>query len=229
MGEKRKIAREIARQFIARNDPLGWFEALYRQAGENLDIVPWADLRPNPSFVRWLNRHPVSGAGLSALKVGCGLGDDAEELARRGFRVTAFDISETAIAWCRRRFPGSSVSYRVEDLFVSPPSWREAFDFVLESYTLQVLPADLRPVAAGRIRRFVAPGGRLLVICRGREPGEDPGKMPWPLTRDELLPFAAGELVQEAFEDFTDDEEPPTRRFMAVFRARTSPVKKPAG
>ena len=33
------------------------------------------------------------------LRIRPGLGDDAEELVRRGFDVTAFDISDTAIQW----------------------------------------------------------------------------------------------------------------------------------
>ena len=57
--------------------------------------------------------------------------------------------------------------------FAPPPAWSEGFDLVLEAYTLQVLPADLRPVAARQIADMVAPGGTLLVIARGRGEGED--------------------------------------------------------
>jgi hypothetical protein len=66
--------------------------------------IPWADLAPNPSLVEWLDTHAVSGR---ALKVGAGLGDDAEELARRGLAVTAFDVAPTAVESARRRFPES--------------------------------------------------------------------------------------------------------------------------
>ena len=33
------------------------------------------------------------------------VGDDAEYLASRMARVTAFDVSPTSIDWCRKRFP----------------------------------------------------------------------------------------------------------------------------
>src|SRR5687767_2842505 len=103
----RSSARALAQQHLSKNDPLGWFEPLYAGANDDPGAVPWADMRPNPNLVDWLDAHslPLS-PGRAALVVGCGLGDDAEELARRGFRVTAFDISATAIGWCRRRFPG---------------------------------------------------------------------------------------------------------------------------
>ncbi len=69
-----------------------------------------------------------------ALVVGCGLGDDAEFLSQQGFTVTAFDVSPTAIAWCKQRFPGSTVSYHVTDLFEPSAKWLSSFDFVLEYY-----------------------------------------------------------------------------------------------
>lgn len=218
MESKRKTARSLARQFLEKNDPLGWFEALYSIAAGDQDIIPWADMQPNPSFVHWLDANFIRGNGKKALKVGCGLGDDAEILADRDFDVTAFDISVTAIDWCRKRFPHSKVTYSVHDLFESPPAWDYGFDLVLELYTLQVLPPALRPKAIEKIARYVAPGGTLLVICRGREPEDDPGQMPWPVMKDELALFKQQGLQEVSFEDFLDEENPPVWRFRAVYR-----------
>ena len=222
MEEKRKIARELAHRYLERKDPLGWFEALYTHAGGESDIIPWADLVPNPNLLEWLDAHPIPGTRPSVLEIGCGLGDNAEALAGRGFQVTAFDISKTAIQWAMKRHPRSPVSYEVQDMFAPPESWYRAFDLVLESYTLQVLPPDLRPQATEAISRFVAPGGILLVICRGREEAEDEGRMPWPLTRKEVARFAANGLREVEFEDFMDNENPPVRRFRAVYRRPSS-------
>lgn len=135
---KRAAAREIADKHLKSGNPLDWFEELYLTADRDCSIIPWADLKPNPSLVEWLNRR---GPGLSgqAIIVGSDLGDDAEELARYGFKTTAFDISETAVAWSRRRFPGSPVSYVVAGLYSAPAEWKGRFDLVIESYTLQVL------------------------------------------------------------------------------------------
>lgn len=70
---------------------------MYSAAGEDLAALPWASLKPFPLLVEWLD-GPGAEVGGEALVVGTGLGDDAEELARRGFAVTAFDLSPTAIA-----------------------------------------------------------------------------------------------------------------------------------
>ncbi|MBN1685678.1 MAG: class I SAM-dependent methyltransferase [Spirochaetales bacterium] len=214
---RRAIAREMARKYIDAGDPLGWFEALYSLAGGDTSIIPWADLAPNPNVVEWLDRQGPAAPG-SALKVGCGLGDDAEELARRGFQTTAFDISATAIERCKVRFPGSEVAYLVADLFSAPKTWGGRFDLVLESYTLQVLPPGLRAAAVESIAGFVAPGGTLLVVARGREPEDPEGKMPWPLIREELEPFEGRGLKRISFEDYMDHEDPPARRFRATYR-----------
>ncbi len=213
----RDRACALAADSLNRDDPLGWFEPLYAGAGGDRTAIPWADLAPNPHVVDWFARTGRRGNGEHALVVGCGLGDDAEELARRGFDVDAFDISPTAITWCRQRFPRSLVRYHVTDLLASPSAWDGVFGFVLEVYTLQVLPPDLRLRATRRIADVIAPGGTLLVVCRGREPDDEPGHMPWPLTRADLDCFVTHGLREQSFEDFLDDEDPPARRFRAVY------------
>jgi hypothetical protein len=213
----RSTAREIAHKHLNAGDPLGWFEDLYSQAAKDTSIIPWADMEPNPNLIDWLNQNGTAGCGL-AIDIGSGLGDNAEELVRRGFKTTAFDISESAIAWSRRRFPQSSVSYVVADLFSAPTEWKARFDFVLESYTLQVLPQTLRAEAVRCIASFVAAGGTLCALARGRESSEPEGKMPWPLTKDELSLFEDQGLKKLSFEDYLDREDPPVRRFRAVYR-----------
>jgi SAM-dependent methyltransferase len=178
--------------------------------------VPWADLAPNPHVVEWLDREaPPAGR---ALDVGTGLGDTAEDLARRGFAVVAFDVAATAVEAARRRFPASRIDWQVADLLRAPGEWAGRFDLVVECYTLQVLPPEVRPAAAAALVAAVAPGGRLLVVARGREPHEPRGEMPWPLTRAEVEAIAGREMRLESFEDFMDREDPPVRRFRASFR-----------
>jgi len=227
MSADRSRARALAQRYVAQGDSTGWFEALYAEAQRGAAAIPWADLQPNPNFVSWLDSSDLVRRGGKALKVGCGLGDDAEELARRGFETTAFDISPTAVAMARQRFPHSKVDYRIADLLNSPTEWRKNFDFVLEAYTLQVLPPPERLQAIDRIAGFVADGGSLLVITRGRDASEDSGRMPWPLTKEELLRFESGGLEILGIMDYVDAEDPPVRRFRALFR-RPGPAYDPS-
>ncbi len=219
----RQRAQQLASEFLALADATGWFETLYAEAGNNYAAVPWADLAPNPNLVDWVTKQNLMGEGKTALVVGCGYGDDAEYLAARDFRVVAFDISSSAILECKRRFQNSQVSYQVVDLLNPPNIWLQSFDFVFESYTLQVLPSELRFVAISKISSFVAPLGQLLVIARGREESDLPGKMPYPLTKHELEQFESLDLSSQSFEDYLDSEIPPVRRFRVLYAFQAQP------
>ena len=117
-----------------------------------------------------------------------------EAMAAAGYRVTAFDLSESAIAMCRARFPESTVDYRVDDLFAPPSDWRRGFDLVYECNTIQILGGELREKALRAIVELVAPGGVALVSCRSCEVGEQGGVLPIPLDRVEI-----GALAEIAF------------------------------
>jgi 2-polyprenyl-3-methyl-5-hydroxy-6-metoxy-1,4-benzoquinol methylase len=198
----------LSTDFIENGDPLGWFEELYSTANQDPATVPWARLTTNPLFAEWLEHNSIPGK--TALVVGCGLGDDAEELAKRGLEVTAFDISESAIVWCRKRFPNSSVNYQTANLF----QLSGKFDFVLEAYTIQAMPPELRAQAIPKIAELVA--GQLLVITRGREPEQSLTSVPFPLTKLELSGFTQAGLQEVEFEDFNEPET--VRRWRVLYR-----------
>ena len=167
-----------------------WFERLYAAAEAGEAEVPWHRGGPNPFLEQWVRERSLAGAGRRALVVGTALGDDAELLAARGFAVTAFDVSPTAIEGARRRFPDSEVDYRVADLLDLPAELRGAFDLVAEAITVQALPLSLHDEAIDAIASTVAPGGTLVVVS-GIHSGEGPRDgPPWPLTRDELDRFS---------------------------------------
>jgi SAM-dependent methyltransferase len=181
-------------------DPLLTFEEIYVRAGQDFTAIPWAVLAPNPALVAWLDQRPPP-SGDRALIIGCGLGDDAEEAARRGYRVTAFDLSPTAIRHCHERFPGSAVDYQVADLFYLPARWNEAFSLVVEIRTLQSLPLPQRADAAAAIAATVRPGGQVFVRCLARDDGEPPVSRPWPVSRGELRGFIDAGLREAQFAD----------------------------
>jgi SAM-dependent methyltransferase len=178
-----------------RSDP--WFDALYRSAEDDLERIPWAYLGPRPIVVEWLDANPPP-PGARALVIATGLGDDAEELARRGARTSAFDLSGTAIEIARRRFPDSTVDYRVADLFHLPPEWHEAFAIVIEVQTIMSIPPEHHEAAIAAIADTVAPGGRLLVRTAVRAEHDPAPQRPWPLAPSELRHFAEHGLTERS-------------------------------
>lgn len=220
-AERRAAARERAgqlqRELAEKGDGLAWFEALYEAAEGDPAQIPWAELAPRSALAEWLARDDRPHRG-RAVDVACGLGDNAEGLAAAGYDVTAFDLSETAVAWARTRFPDSTVAYRQASLFDLPAAWRGGFDLVHEAYTIQALTPDMRARAMPLIADLVAPGGTLLVICRGRAEDEEVAGPPWPLAPSELAVFGACGLEEIRFERLAaNDADKPTPEFRVTY------------
>jgi len=98
-----------------------------------------------------------------ALDVGCGEGADAAWLARRGWQVTAVDISEVALRRAAATAPDvdGRVAWTQGDLTTSPPP-AGAFDLVSSHYfPLMRAPGH---AALHGLLAAVAPGGTLLFV-----------------------------------------------------------------
>jgi SAM-dependent methyltransferase len=217
MADPRAHARELARESVAQGDITGWFDQLYRESERDGFAISWVDLAPNPYLVEWLAGLGTPPRG-RAVVIGCGYGDDAELLAGLGLDVVAFDVSPTAVAHCRSRFPGSRVAYVVADVLAPPAEWSGAFDFAFEAYTIQVLPGDARAACARSIAAMIAPNGTLLAVARSRRPEDPEGLMPWPLTRSELDAFLDPGLRLAELREILEPGDPPVPRFVAEFR-----------
>ncbi len=215
--DSRERTKEIQAEFAEKGDALGWFDALYREAAGDNERIPWADLEPNKFLRRFAEQTNLQGNNRKALVVGCGLGDDARYLYDLGFRVTAFDISRTAIEWARKLHSNTDIKFYTADLFDAPKEWFAAFEFVLEVYTIQPLPLEMRPQVIDAIANFVEFRGKLIVVTRGREDDEIPLELPWALSRKDLSRFEVNRLQQIHFEEMFGDEEEPIKRFVIEY------------
>ncbi|MEM7216084.1 MAG: class I SAM-dependent methyltransferase [Pseudomonadota bacterium] len=187
--EKAMAEVQLLDRDVIHNNPEreAFFETVYHRAQGDAAAVPWADLEAKHKLAEWLSGNlPANGR---AIDVGCGLGDNAEALVRAGYRTSAFDFSQEAIDWSERRFPGSSVEYRVADLFNLPSEWLGVFDLVHECYTLQSIPPETLAKSVPAVCSLVAPGGTLLVYTRVRPDGGEVDGPPWPLEESTTKSF----------------------------------------
>ena len=94
----------------------------------------------------------------TALDAGCGTGADAIWLASRGWRVTAVDVSPTAVESAKHRAGDLDIEWRVADLTTWEPP--RQYDLVVSQYVHPGIPFD-RFVA--RLAGAVKQGGLLFV------------------------------------------------------------------
>jgi SAM-dependent methyltransferase len=151
----------------------------------------------------WLDTPVADPPGRRAVVVGCGLGDDAAELARRGFEVTAFDVAETAIAWAARRFDGVDVDWQVLDLLSLPDALLGTADLVVDVRTVISLPGVVRDAAMHAIGSLARPGGVVVTVTLmavDAEVARDAVGPPWPQAPSELAAYRAAGLERLALE-----------------------------
>ncbi len=198
-----------------------YFESVYAEAEGDQTRIPWASRHPSTALVNWLNAAAPSlvRCGARVAVVGCGLGDDAREVIRRGYEVTAFDWSPTAVEWARGLDPSHTESYTQADLFKPPGRWGHRFDLVVEINNLQYVPPAAQKDTVKALSKFVAPHGHLLIVCRGADESavRDEGP-PWPLTERQLAEAAdeAGLVTDLGVSCFTDEAD--VKRLRGLFR-----------
>ena len=139
----------------------GFFDASY--VAQLREEKPPAQTRREVDFVlKALALEP----GARILDVPCGYGRHAASLARRGFRVTAVDLSRAMIAEARRRFTeGPRLAFVRRDM--RRLAYRAEFDAVVNLYTsFGYFTAAENRAALRRLARALRPGGRLLIDHR---------------------------------------------------------------
>src|SRR6187397_829708 len=94
------------------------WERLYEQTA--VETMPWFTAELDEDVGEALDRLELR-AGARVLDLGTGPGTQAMELARRGFAVTATDISEEALRLAREKaeWMGLAINWRRDDVLDS--------------------------------------------------------------------------------------------------------------
>jgi len=135
------------------------WETRYRE--DNVEEMPWFYPELDSDFAQALDRLSLRSG--SILDLGTGPGTQAIELARRGFDVTATDVSASAITKARKRLTGSgvSVNFRQDDILHSGLDVQ--FDMVMDRGCFHVFSSEQRPAYLRSVEALLKPGGYLLL------------------------------------------------------------------
>ena len=96
---------------------------------------------------------------LRVLDIGCGEGKDAVYMARHGFEVTAFDITESGIRKTKRLAEARGVSVNAFTADINDFELDGTFDIVYSTGTVQYLRESEKAAFFRKIGRLTASGG----------------------------------------------------------------------
>ncbi|HEX5081264.1 MAG TPA: methyltransferase domain-containing protein [Blastocatellia bacterium] len=145
------------------------WEDLYRE--QEIESLPWFNPELDDDLEKALGEFGLRSG--SALDLGTGPGTQAIHLARRGFAVTATDISEAAIRLAseKARKEGIEITWEQDDILDTRLDGQ--FDLIFDRGLFHVLASERRQDYVRTVSGLLKTGGYLFLKCFSRlQPGE---------------------------------------------------------
>lgn len=192
------------------------WDALYQ--GQPESEMPWFYDGLDPDFAQALEEYRLTSGQL--LDLGCGAGTQAIALVRRGFQVTATDISPTAVqnAGQLAEQQGVPVTF-VRDNILSSAITAQ-FDIVFDRGVFHLFDPEERPQYCRQLSAWLTSGHYFFLKCFAPdEPGTDgPFRLP---------PETVISVFEAAFQPLSHrptiyygTRQPPPRAIFYVFQKR---------
>lgn len=147
-----------------------WNSMYEKPVGE----IPWEIAGPPSELVRALEEEELKPC--KALDLGCGTGNYAIYLAKRGFSMTGVDISERALQFARRKAEEAGVEINFVLSDATELRLPGPFDFIFD-YSL------LHHIHEGKLREYahqsaglLSTKGKLLLVCFSEKDEDSGGK-----------------------------------------------------
>ena len=127
--------------------------------------LQWASSAPSAIVEQVMTRYGITKKS-SILELGCGEGRDAIHLLKKGYNLTATDISPEAIRYCRAGNPEFAQCYQILDCVAG--EWKEKYDFIYAVAVVHMLvEEDHRAAFCRFIREHLTEGGTALICTMG--------------------------------------------------------------
>lgn len=141
----KKLGFEIAEtihgsRYIMKNQNRKYYTAYeerYRTAHEQ--GVSWASEKSSPIVLEMLQKYNIQPE-YELLEVGCGEGRDSRAVLENGYHLMATDISEEAVAYCKKSMPDFNEHFSVLDCLSAKLD--KQFDFIYGVAVIHMLVLD---------------------------------------------------------------------------------------
>jgi 2-polyprenyl-3-methyl-5-hydroxy-6-metoxy-1,4-benzoquinol methylase len=137
------------------------WEELYQQ--QEIESMPWFNPELDEDLENALDDLVLRGG--SALDLGTGPGTQAIQLSRRGFAVTATDISEAAIRLAREKAQKQGLEITWEQDNILDTRLDRQFDLIFDRGCFHVLAPERRGDYVRIVSGLLKTGGYLFLKC----------------------------------------------------------------
>lgn len=143
------------------------YEERYRKIHEN--NLLWFIDEPSVEVADWIKENNID-IGDDICEIGCGEGRDALYLAELGYKMTAFDISKSAIKMCKTRAEERKlkIAFEVENLVNPDRELYYRFRWIYSISTLHMLVEENdRVLFLKNIYNMLDENGKFLLVNMG--------------------------------------------------------------
>ncbi len=187
---------------------LGW-EARYQETKH--ECLPWFSPQLDSDFAEALASLGLHSG--TALDIGCGSGTQAVALARKGFDVTATEVSPTALKAARELAEQNKVSIRFVEDDILNTRLQGPYDLIIDRGILHNFPEpEDRTTYLTALKKLSKPGGYFFLKCFSHKETRQEGP-PCRLTPEELKSlfqpdFEILEIKETTFQSPVHDHPP---------------------
>ena len=130
----------------------------------------WASDEPTPIVLETIQKYGIDRTS-PMLEIGCGEGRDAIPLLKKGYALSAIDVSPEAVCYCKQKAPDYAARFSVLDCLADHDKNR--YDFVYAVAVIHMLSLDEDRARFYRfVREHLSEKGIALICTMGDGEGE---------------------------------------------------------
>lgn len=173
------------------------WESMYERSPEEL---PWEITEPPLELIEVIEKGMVTPC--KTLDIGCGTGNYAIYLAKKGFDVTGVDFSEKALLIAKQRAIqiGVKIEFVKSDAMKLTQNLHQKFGFILDYSLLHHIPLEKIGEYAQQFKKLLQKGGKLLIVCYSEEDEDVKGQKTSVGKYGNIMHYHTADEIREAYQ-----------------------------